>query len=78
MQVLAQVHDLLKSEMALAKRLHGDRRGPDEGRQKCSQYHDDRERLRWSSFLALATEDSEQMSAEEHGFRTAEVLSRFA
>jgi hypothetical protein len=72
------VQGLLESGLALAERLHGDRRRPDEGKQKCSQYHDGRERRRWSSFLCLAAEDSEQMSVEAHGFRTAEVLRRFA
>ena len=46
-----EAHHLLEEkawELALAERLHGHRRRPDEGKQKCSQYHDGRERRRWS------------------------------
>jgi hypothetical protein len=53
MQALAAVKGLRESELALVERLHGDRRRPDEGRQKCSQYHDGR-RICWRTAATFA------------------------
>src|SRR5438132_14000579 len=73
-QVREAEKTLQEPESAPAEQLHGDRRRPDEDRQKYSQYHDGRERHRSFSFLFLGAEDSVQRSVEAHGFRAAEAL----